>query len=182
MTCANEQVILLNEVLLNIYSNFITNKVKTIRPRQAPWITQTVKNFLRKKNRTCKSFVRHGRPDDKLEGIQKMISVGARLIEEAKRKYFLKTGKTLASTWTSSKTYWTLINTVLNKVKIPMIPPLYESELIVTDFTEKAQIFNEYSILQCTTINTGSDIPQDTPVTTPLISDFVISDEKILIS
>ena len=180
MTCPNEQVKLLNEVLLNIYSNFIPNKVKTIRPRQAPWITQTVKNFLRKTNRAYKSFMRNGRPDDKLEGVQKMISEGARLIEEAKRNYFHKAGKTLASPWTSSKTYWTLINTVLNKVKIPMIPPLYNHELFVTDFAEKAQIFNEYFILQCTTINTGSDIPQDTPVTTPLISDFVISDEKIL--
>ena len=49
MTCPNEQLKLLNEVLLNIYSNFIPNKVKTIRPRQAPWITQAVKNFLREK-------------------------------------------------------------------------------------------------------------------------------------
>ena len=180
MTCPNEQVSLLNEVLLNIYSNFIPNKVKTIRPRQAPWITQAVKNFLRKKNRAYKSFVRNGRPNDKLEGIQKMISEGARLIEEAKRNYFLKAGKTLANPGTSSKTYWTLINTVLNKVKIPMIPPLLENGVFVTDFTEKAQIFNDYFILQCTTINTGSQIPQDTPVTTALISDFVISDEKIL--
>ena len=32
----------------------------------------------------------NGRPDDKLEGIQKMISAGARVIEEAKPNYFLK--------------------------------------------------------------------------------------------
>ena len=180
MTCPNEQVELLNEVLLNIFSNFIPNKVKTIRPRQAPWITQAIKNFLRKKNRAYKSFVRNGRPDDKLEGIQKMISEGTRLIEDAKRNYFLKAGKTLANPGTSSKTYWTLINTVLNKVKIPMIPPLLENGLFVTDLTEKAQIFNDYFILQCTTIDTGSEIPQDTPVTATQISDFVISEEKIL--
>ena len=76
--------------------------------------------------------------------------------------------------------YWTLINTVLNKVKIPMIPPLLENGLFVTDLTEKAQIFNNYFILQCTTIDTGSEILQDTPVTTTLISDFVICEEKIL--
>ena len=86
----------------------------------------------------------------------------------------------MANPGTSSKTYWTLINTVLNKIKIPMIPPILENGLFVTDFAEKAQIFNDYFILQCTTINTGSDIPQDTPVTTTLISGFVISDEKIL--
>ena len=89
MTCPNEQAEVLNEVFLNIYSNFIPNKVTTIRPRQASWITQTIKNFLRKKNRAYNSFVRKGRPDDKLEGIQKMISEGARLIEEAKWNYFL---------------------------------------------------------------------------------------------
>ena len=180
MTCPNEQVELLNEVLLNIYSNFIPNKVTTIRPRQAPWITQTIKNFLRKKNRAYNSFVRNGRPDDKLEGIQKMISEGARLIEEAKRNYFLKAGKTLANPGTSSKTYWTLINTVLIEVKIPMIPPLLENGLFVMDLTEKAQIFNDYFILQCTTIDTGSEIPQDAPATTTLINDFVISEERIL--
>ena len=77
MTCSNGQVRLLNEVLLNSYSNFIPNKVKTIRPRPAPWIMQAIKNFHRKKNRAYKSFVRNGRPDDKFEGIQNMISEGA---------------------------------------------------------------------------------------------------------
>ena len=164
MTCPNEQVNRLSEVLLNIYFNFIPNKVKTIRPRQAPWITQAVKNFLRKKNRAYKIFVRNGRPDDKLEGVQKMTSEDARLIEEAKRNYFLKAGKTLANPGTSSKTYWTLMNTVLNKIKIPMIPPLLENGLFATDFAEKAQIFNDYFILQCTNINTGSEIPLSTHI------------------
>ena len=54
LTCPNKQVKLLNEVLLNIYTNFIPNEVKAIRPRQAPWITRTIKNFLRKKNHAYK--------------------------------------------------------------------------------------------------------------------------------
>ena len=124
ITCPNEQVKFLNEVLLNIYSNFIPNKVKTIRPCQAPWITKPVKNFLRKKNRAYKNFVRRGQPDDKLEGIKNMIAEGSKLIKNAKRKYLLKVGNTLANPETSGKTYWTLINTVLNKAKIPIIPPL----------------------------------------------------------
>ena len=68
----------------------------------------------------------------------------------------------------------------MNKVKIPIIPPLLENGLFVTDFTEKAKIFNESFILQCTTIDTGNEIPQDIPAATPLMNDFVISDEKIL--
>ena len=81
---------------------------------------------------------------------------------------------------TSRKTYWSLINTLLNKAKIPIIPPLLENGLFIMDFTEKAQIFNEYFILQCTTIDTGSELPQDATAPSSLISDFPISDEKIL--
>jgi hypothetical protein len=66
------------------------------------------------------------------------------------------------------------------KAKIPIIPPLLENELFVTDFTDKAQIFNEYFILQCTTIDTDSEIPQHDPGTTTLIDEFIISEEKIL--
>ena len=114
------------------------------------------------------------------EGIQKMVSDGSKLIKDAKGNYFLRAGQTLADPGTSSKTYWTLINTVLNKVKIPIIPPLLENGLFVTDFTEKAQLFNDYFILQCTTIDTGSEIPHDMPVPVALINEFSISDEKIL--
>ena len=62
----------------------------------------------------------------------------------------------------------------MNKVKIPIIPPLLENGLLVTDFTEKAKIFDAYCILQYTTIDTGSEIPQDIPTTTLLINDFVL--------
>ena len=178
--CPNEQVKLFNEVLLNNYSNFIPNKVKLIKPRQAPWITQTVKNFLRKKSNAYKSFVRIGQPDDKLEGMKNMIAEGSRMIEGANRNYFLKAWKTLAGPGTPSKTYWPLINTVLNKAKIPIMPSLLENGLFVTDFTEKAQLFNDYFILQCTMINTGSEIPEHIPVTSTLINSFVISEEKKL--
>ena len=128
---------MLNEVLFNIYSNFIHNKLKTVRPHQAPWIMQAVKNFLRKKDCEYKFFVRRDRLDDKLDHIQKIIFEGPRLTEEAKRNYFFKARKTLANSMTSSKTYWSLINAVLNKAKIPLIPPFLENGLFVTDFAER---------------------------------------------
>ena len=76
--------------------------------------------------------------------------------------------------------YWALINAVLNKAKVPIIPPLLENVLFVTDFTEKAQLFNDYFILQCMTIDTGSVILEHNPINSTLIDTFVISEEKIL--
>ena len=46
--------------------------------------------------------------------------------------------------------------------------------------SEKAQLFNNYFILQCTTIDTGSVIPEHNPLNSTLIDTFVISEEKIL--
>ena len=180
IACPGEQVKLLNEVLLNIYSNFIPNEVKTVKTRQAPWITQSVKKFLRKKSHAYQSFVKNGRPDDRLLGIKSMISEGAKMIDKAKQNYFRKAGQTLATPGISSKKYWSLLNTVLNKAKIPIIPPLLENGLFVTDFTEKAQLFNNYFLLQCTTMDTGSAIPSEVQPNPTSINDFAISEEKIL--
>ena len=180
LICPNKQVEMLTETLLNIFSNFIPNKVITIRPRQAPWITHSIKNFIQKRNRAYKSFVRNGRPDDKLEAMNEMISKGSKLIEDAKDRYFKKIGTTLSSPETGIKSYWSLINRILNKAKIPIIPPLLENDIFVLDFTAKAEIFNEYFIQQCKTIDTGSTIPQNViPIATPL-NEFTISDENIL--
>ena len=68
----------------------------------------------------------------------------------------------------------------MNKAKIPIIPPLLENGLFISDFTEKAQIFNDYFLLQCTTIDTGSRVPFNFPHPSTCISDFPVSDDKIL--
>ena len=92
--------------------------------------------------------------------MKQMISEGSKLIEDTKRNYVLKTRSTLASPGISNKTYWSLITTVLNKAKIPIKPSLLENGFFVTDFTEKAQIFDGNFLLQSTTIETGSVPPQ----------------------
>ena len=61
------------------------------------------------------------------------------------------------------------------------MPPLLENGLFVTDFTEKAQLFNDYFILQCTTIDTGSEILyHGIPASPTLIDDVAISEQKRL--
>ena len=180
IACPNQQVKCLNETLLNIFSNFIPNKIITVRPRQAPWITQSIKNFIRKKNRAYKTFIRNGQPEDRLEAITNMIAHGSKLIEDAKDKYFTKIGRTLSNPETGKKLYWSMINKVLNKAKIPIIPPLIENDIFVLDFAAKAEIFNDYFIQQCTTIDTGSELPSTSIPNTSLLNGFSISDEKIL--
>jgi len=51
-----------------------------------------------------------------------MIFQGSKLIKDAKDRYFNKIGKKLSRLDNGIKTYWSLINNILNKAKIPIIP------------------------------------------------------------
>ena len=113
------------------------------------------------------------------DSLKKLTANGATMIENAKRSYFMNIGKSLAQK-ASTTGYWSLINKVLNKSKIPPIPPLLENGVFVTDFAEKAQVFNDHFAHQCSRIDTGSIIPSLIPKTTTTIADISISDEGML--
>ena len=124
----------------------------------------------------CEWPLRNDQPVEKFAGIQKMISDGSRMIKDTQQKYLLQVGNTLASQETSAKKYWSLIDTFINKAKIPVIPPLLENGLFVTDSTQKAQLFNDHFIRQCTTIENGSKIPDHTSINPTRIDSVAISE------
>ena len=86
----------------------------------------------------------------------------------------------LSNPTTGRRSYWSLVNKVVNNAKILLIPLLLENDKFVLNFSTKAQIFNDYFIFQCKTLDTGSEIPFDVLLCAPLLSAFSMSDEKIL--
>ena len=62
-------------------------------------------------------------------------------VEVAKEKYYHNTVNKLINTQKSSKVYWSLLKIFLNKKKIPIISALFYQIHSITDFKEKAQIF-----------------------------------------
>ena len=87
---------------------------------------------------------------------------------------------TLTDPNTGSKRYWWLINKDLNKTKVPVIPPLLENGSFSSDFSSKAQIFNDYFLIQCMPLNTGSTVPLESTLNDTQLSDIYITDDKIL--
>ena len=52
----NRQVEILNETILNIMSNFVPNKVKTVCPRDPAWMNNNIKKLSRKKDKVFKRY------------------------------------------------------------------------------------------------------------------------------
>ena len=59
----------------------------------------------------------------------------------------------------NSKTYWSLLNRFLNNKKMPLIPPFFHENKFVTDFKEKAELFNAFFAKQCSLTKNSSKIP-----------------------
>ena len=62
---------------------------------------------------------------------------------------------------TSPKAYWSILKRLLNNKKISYIPPIYHNNGYITDFEEKAEIFNNFFAKQCTIVNNTSQFPTD---------------------
>ena len=124
-------------------------------------------------------MVSHTR-DLKEFNLKMMVSQGCKLIENARHSYFMKIGQTLSNADTGQKTHWSLINKVLNKAQVRVIAALLENDIFILDFKTKASIFNDYFILQCTTIDTGSEIPNIATSNAPALVNIHITEEKIL--
>ena len=66
------------------------------------------------------------------------------LTDDSKQKYFSRLTHMLNTSQKSTKTYWVLFKIFLNNRKILFIPPLFHNNEFVTDFKEKAELFNSF--------------------------------------
>ena len=80
------------------------------------------------------------------------------MIDDSKQKYFLRLTQKLATIEKSTKAYWVLLKMFLNNRKIPVIPPLFHNNKFVTDFKEKAELFNSFFAKQCSLIKNESKL------------------------
>ena len=81
------------------------------------------------------------------------------IITDAKDKFLNRQTVKLDNLNTSAKLYWSIINNFLNNKKIPNIPLVLFNGTLISDFKQKANLFNPYFSSQCTPINTSSKLP-----------------------
>ena len=98
------------------------------------------------------------------------------IILTAKERYLQSQGARLADPSTGPKVYWKILNTFLNKCKVPRIPPLFTDNNFITDCKEKATLFNDYFAKQCTLFITDSVLPPLEYLTVERFSYFNISE------
>ena len=136
--------------------------------------------MLKRKNRLFKNYKKHGyKEEDKLRLDSFRIEC-QEAVEKAKSNYLEMLGNNLNHPNTSPKSYWKIINRVMNKCRAPKIPPILVNNEFISNCKEKAKLFNEFFTNQCKLINNNSTLPQFAYLTDQRIDQIIILDEDIL--
>ena len=88
-------------------------------------------------------------------------------------------GNKLGNPGTSQKSFWKIINRVMNKCRAPSIPPLLINYQFILDGREKAKHFNEFFSQQCKPIANSSVLPNITVLTNKRIDQISIGNDEI---
>ena len=136
-----------------------------VRDKDAPWISPEIKNILHEKSKAYRRYVKNGRAETDLQ-ILKLLQASSKLeITKAASEYQQKLAKSLNDSGIGPKKYWSIIHRLLNKRKIPQIPPIHHNNVVITDTSQRADIFNSFFTKQCSLLNTSSVLPQPKVIT-----------------
>ena len=155
----NEQVSILNETILNVFSNYVPNKYITIDDKDPPWMKETVKLKIKEKDTMYNKYIKNGRFDSDFVLLETLIIELNELIDTTKTLYYENLGKKLNNPLLQAKTYWSILKTFYNSKKIPLISALFVNDKFVTDMKTKADIFNNFFAEQCTPLKNDSKLP-----------------------
>ena len=128
------QVVLFNETLLNFLSNFIPSRTKTFTDSYPTWMTENIRNKIKLRKKFYCQYMSHQtqiRSFLKVEDLRNEIS---NPITKSKEIYYQRINEKLNDPSLSNKTYWSILKTLYNCKKLPIIPPLFFSNKFVTDF------------------------------------------------
>ena len=119
----HDQLKLFNETIVNIVSNYIPNKFITCNEKDLPWLNDHIKRLINLKNEIFKKYLKDGRPDSVYENLQTITWDLTEAVSSSKNFFYERLANKLNNPNTSAKAYWSIIKTLFNGKKVPVIPP-----------------------------------------------------------
>ena len=99
----------------------------------------------------------------------------------SKRKLSEKMAEKLDQPLTAPKAYWSIFSNFLGKRKTPNILPLIINDFVVSDFTTKANILNNFFTSQCFSVVNSRTLRNFCYNMQKLITDIEIKEGDILL-
>ena len=84
----NSQVVTLNEMILNVFQNYVPNKYITIDDKDPVWMNEIIKSKMETKNKLYQQYIQNGRFESNLVFIESLIAELNDLISYTEDLYY----------------------------------------------------------------------------------------------
>ena len=176
-----KQVEIFNDVLINIFLNFIPNEIITINDKDPPWISEKIKKLIIDVNALYSQYILRDINPIEFETIIISRQNILEIVNKSKEAYYNRLCNKLRNPKTSPKAYWSILKSFYSDKKIPIIPPVLHENSIITDTKIKAELFNNHFANQCKILQNSSTVPDIAPnVNHPNLLSLEINPEDIL--
>ena len=159
--------------IISIAKECIPNKIVTINTSDPPWITTTIKRYIRKRKRAYRKA--------KLLNIftiwakfKKLRNKTNSMIRKSKTKFYDDIAEKLKSDSLTSKDWWTTLKFFISPKASSTIPPLAINGCILNDDHDKARVLNEFFSRQSLLDDSNAVLPDLTPHATNSVLDTII--------
>ena len=128
--------------MLNVFSNYVPNKIVTFNDKDPPWMTQYLKSQINSHNNVYQKYYRKtNHSADDFIFLENVLSEVSDLIFNRKNVYYNQPAQKL----NDPKTFY-------NSKKVPLIPQLFMNNKLEPDFKLKTNFFYKLFADKCTTI------------------------------
>ena len=136
--------------------------------------------MLNMENRLFNNYKRHGyKAQDKVRLDAFRIEC-QQAVETAKTSHLTNLGNKVNNPAISQKSYWKIINRVMNKCSAPKMPPLLVNNLFILNCGEKARYFNDSFPQQCKPVINNSVLPILGILTNKRIDHITIENDELI--
>ena len=122
-----QMVEVFTNIIYEICSLHIPNRVKKFDDMDPPWMKCELKTAIKRKHRVYAKFVKHGSKPEEWKYVKNIQKETSRMITNAKNECYTSLGRKLSNNVSGVKTYWSILNRLLSKRKVSVLPPLSEN-------------------------------------------------------
>ena len=144
---------------MNVFSNFIPNKLVTFNDKDPPWMSEYLKKKIKWRNKIYAEYLNGKNESVDYITLKNVIAEVSELICKSKDDYHKQLARKLTNPKTSSKTYWSILKTFYNGSKVLLTPLLVINNKLEADFKRKADHFNNFFASKCTLLQNDSVLP-----------------------
>ena len=129
--------------ILEISKDCIPNKIVTIRPSDPPWMTSSIKRYIRKRKRASRRAKQTNFMND-WNTFRRLRNKTISMIRESKKALNESLSDKLKSDSLSPRQWWSLLKSFISPSSQASSPPLEKDGLVFVEEVEKANVLNDF--------------------------------------